>query len=293
MSLPPLTQPVVNCGANPQSCTSRKLRKDHLTDHYIMQKTHIHTDQLGRKIEVPASPQRIISLVPSQTELLFDLRLDDRVVGITKFCVHPNKWFRTKTRVGGTKQLNFECIRALKPDLIIANKEENNKEDIEQLSKDFPVWISDMDDLVSALEMIRLIGEVTNTDISELLLEIEHGFQQLKSVHPPKRTLYLIWKGPYMTAGSRTFIHDIMNRCGLQNAVSNSRYPELSEQEIVELNPELVLLSSEPYPFAEKHIPELQQLLPNADIKLVDGEMFSWYGSRLKHVPSYLNKLFS
>jgi len=257
-----------------------------------MSQTQIHIDQLGRKVEIPIEPQRIISLVPSQTELLFDLGLDTRVVGITKFCVHPKEWFKTKTRIGGTKKLDFNRISELQPDLIITNKEENNKEDIERLAKDFPLWISDVHDLDSALEMIQLVSEITDTNASKLVSDIENGFKELKPNFPTLKTLYLIWKNPYMSAGADSFIHDIMNRCGLENAVSDLRYPELSEQEIIDLNPELALLSSEPFPFAQKHISEIQQLLPNSEIKLVDGEMFSWYGSRLKHVPTYLKTLF-
>lgn len=257
-----------------------------------MTKTQTHTDQIGRKFEVPIEPQRIVSLVPSQTELLFELGLESRVVGITKFCIHPKEWFKTKPRVGGTKKLSIERVSALKPDLIIANKEENNKEDIERLEKEFPVWVSNINTLNDALEMIRMVGEITHTDATELIANVEAGFMNLKPLTPIRRALYLIWKDPYMAAGTGTYIHDVMTLCGLENAVSDLRYPALTEQEITELNPELILLSSEPFPFAKKHQQKLQLLLPSADIKLVDGEMFSWYGSRLKHVPSYLNNLF-
>src|ERR1700741_3198050 len=113
---------------------------------YLALRMHF-IDQTGRKISIPQIPQRIISLVPSQTELLFDLGLDKEVVGITKFCVHPPEWFQTKTRVGGTKQLKIDLIKQLQPDLIIANKEENVKEQIEELEKHFPVWISDVNNL--------------------------------------------------------------------------------------------------------------------------------------------------
>ncbi|MGB0369176.1 MAG: ABC transporter substrate-binding protein, partial [Flavobacteriales bacterium] len=234
-----------------------------------MSKTQNHIDQLGRQVEIPSNPKRIVSLVPSQTELLYDLGLADRVVGITKFCVHPEKWFRNKTRVGGTKKLNFEGISALNPDLIIANKEENNKEDIEQLERDFPVWISDINDLESSIEMIGKVGEITGSNSSNIVRQIQDGFSELKPISPPKTTLYLIWKGPYMAAGSGTFVHDIMSRCGFENATNQARYPELSEEAIIKLNPELVLLSSEPFPFKEKHIQELQELLPKAEIRLV------------------------
>jgi ABC-type Fe3+-hydroxamate transport system substrate-binding protein len=252
--------------------------------------TRTVVDQIGRTVLIPKIPQRIVSLVPSQTELLCGLGLEERVVGITKFCVHPKDWFRNKTRIGGTKQLNFEAISALNPDLIITNKEENNKEDIERLAEDFPIWVSDINNLDSALEMIQMVGEITGTDASVLAEEIRVGFDKLQPIWPTQKTLYLIWKNPFMAAGSDTFIHDLMTRCGFENVTNQGRYPELSEEEIIELNPELVLLSSEPFPFKAKHIQELQELLPKARIKLVDGEMFSWYGSRLKLVPTYLQK---
>lgn len=249
------------------------------------------TDQIGRTVRIPKNPKRIVSLVPSQTELLFELGLGERIVGITKFCVHPDEWFRTKVRVGGTKKLHFDVIRGLNPDLIIANKEENNREDIEALEKDFPVWVSDVNDLDSALDMIQSVAEITDSDASQLTSEIETGFAELQPLNSSKRVIYLIWKNPFMAAGSDAFITDMLQRCGFENAVSETRYPELTEQQIINLNPEVVMLSSEPFPFKKKHIMELQELLPNAEIKLVDGEMFSWYGSRLKYAPSYFTGL--
>ncbi|MCB9185724.1 MAG: ABC transporter substrate-binding protein [Flavobacteriales bacterium] len=256
-----------------------------------MSDTLVHIDQLGREVEISRKSERIISLVPSQTELLFDLGLGDRVVGITKFCVHPDEWFRTKTRVGGTKKIHFDVIPKLNPDLIIANKEENNQADIEALAKNFPVWVSDVNGLDSALDMIRSIAEITDSDASQLTREIETGFAELKPLNSSKRVLYLIWKNPFMAAGPETFINDLLERCGFENVVSETRYPELTEQQIIDLNPEVILLSSEPFPFKEKHIKELQELLRNAAVKLVDGEMFSWYGSRLKFAPSYFTGL--
>ncbi len=260
---------------------------------FFMTRIRVHIDQLGREVHITSHPKRIISLVPSQTELLFDLGLGERVVGITKFCVHPESWFRTKTRVGGTKNLHFDAIRQLSPDLILANKEENNREDMERLSEEFPVWVSDVNDLPSALEMIRSVGEITDSDPTRLIHEIEAGFGRLKPIRPIKRVLYLIWKNPYMAAGSDTFINHMLERCGFGNVVSESRYPELTETDIVHLDPELVLLSSEPFPFRAGHIHELQTFLPKADILLVDGEMFSWYGSRMKWAPSYFSELLA
>lgn len=251
-------------------------------------------DQIGRIVQVPFPPQRIVSLVPSQTELLHDLGLDDRVAGITKFCVHPKEWFRSKTRVGGTKDLKVDVVRSLRPDLIIANREENVKEQIETLSKEFPVWVSDVNDLPSALEMISLIAEMTDTAEKgeQLIRTIAQRFHSIET-HKMRTAIYLIWKNPFMAAGSDTFIHDMMQRCRLCNLISSARYPELTEDRMLELNPEVVLLSSEPFPFGEKHLEELRQLLPSAKVMLVDGELFSWYGSRLLRSPTYFQALMA
>ena len=138
------------------------------------------TDMTGNQLTIGV-PKRIVSLVPSQTELLYDLGLNEEVVGITKFCVHPDRWFKTKTRIGGTKQLQIEKIKELKPDLIIASKEENVKEQIEELAKDFPVWISDVNNLEDALKMIGSIGELLQKQIQaqNLVNQIKLGFSQL------------------------------------------------------------------------------------------------------------------
>lgn len=251
------------------------------------------TDQLSNKIQISYPPQRIVSLVPSQTELLADLGLEDRVVGITKFCIHPERWRKSKTIIGGTKNFDFDRIRSLQPDLIIGNKEENYPEGIKTLSAQFPVWMSDIVTLSDALTMIRKVGEITNTAFKSdrIITDIESSFARLNKL-PSRRTLYLIWKGPWMAAAPGTFIHEMMKLSGLVNCFDRqTRYPELNSEQIKRLNPELVLLSSEPYPFKEKNIQELQELCPNAKIMLVDGEMFSWYGSRLLKFPTYLETL--
>lgn len=250
-------------------------------------------DQLGRQVELHVPPRRIVSLVPSQTELLADLGLNDCVVGITKFCVHPESWRKTKAIIGGTKQFDFTAIHALNPDLIIANKEENYQAGIAELSKHYPVWISDIVTLDDALDMITQVGSVTQTESKahELVGSIRQSFQNLLKLQELK-TLYLIWRNPWMAAASGTFIHEMIGLTGLKNSIADrSRYPELTSDEIRQLNPELIFLSSEPYPFKEKHIAELQKLCPAARILLVDGEMFSWYGSRLLKFPAYLQTL--
>jgi ABC-type Fe3+-hydroxamate transport system substrate-binding protein len=242
---------------------------------------------------LPYQPKRIISLVPSQTELLYDLGLGEYVVGITKFCVHPAEWRKTKTIIGGTKNIHQERIKALQPDLIIANKEENVKEQVETLAKEFNVFVTDIATLEGSLQMINDIGILTHTSAKadEIIHAIKENFSNLT---PSKKikTAYFIWRNPYMTIGGDTFINDMLAKCGFDNIFSSqTRYPAIDINELKEKGCELLLLSSEPYPFKQKHIDELQQVLPETKIMLVDGEMFSWYGSRLIQAPAYFKRL--
>lgn len=248
---------------------------------------------MKRLVNVPSSPKRIVSLVPSQTELLYDLGLGDRVVGITKFCIHPRKWLSEKTIVGGTKQYHFDRIEGLQPDLIIGNKEENEQAGIEKLAEQYPVWMSDISTLEDAFEMITGIGQLVNKEglSTEIVRNVRNSFNELKGYNNKTKTLYLIWKKPYMAAAKGTFIDEMMSIAGFENCILNVRYPELSEEDIKELNPHTILLSSEPYPFKDKHIEELKQIVPEAEIRLVDGELFSWYGSRLQKSATYFRSL--
>ncbi len=248
-----------------------------------------------RPIELPNwPPRRIVSLVPSQTELLYTLGLDQEVVGITKFCVHPAAWYREKTRVGGTKTLNLEKIEALRPDLIIGNKEENDRAQIEALAARWPVWISDILTLEDAYDMVLRVGELTGKAVaaSDLTAEIRQKFDRL-AVYPSSiRAAYFIWRKPYMVAAADTFIHDMLGRAGFQNVFAHlTRYPEVSLDDLAAAQPDVLLLSSEPYPFAEKHFRPFREACPEAKIVVVDGEMFSWYGSRLLAAPGYFEGL--
>jgi ABC-type Fe3+-hydroxamate transport system substrate-binding protein len=253
---------------------------------------------ISRTNHLPTPPQRIISLVPSLTELLHDIDLEDQVIGITKFCVHPETWFRNKTRVGGTKNVNLDLIRSLHPDLIIANKEENVKEQIQTLASDFPVLVTDVNTLEEALDMIHVIGTVTHTSAKadNLVREIKDAFLTIPSYARMIKSVYVIWKNPYMTVGVDTFINSMMEKAGLQNVFDDdTRYPSVTAEEIAAKHPELILLSSEPYPFKERDMHELQEKLAQqgaiCQIRLVDGEMFSWYGSRLLKAAKYLQEL--
>jgi len=259
------------------------------------------TDQLNRPIEFNFPPKRIISLVPSQSELLWYLGVQNELAGITKFCIHPEEMFRSVTRVGGTKELKFDVIKKLQPDLIIANKEENEQEQIEELCKHYPVWISDIYNLENAFQMMLGVGDITNrkTEVSQLVQVIKEKHAQFRMQNSEFRIegsiAYLIWKNPYMVAGGNTFIDHLLSECGFTNVFSNekSRYPEVTTQMLIEKKPEFIFLSSEPYPFKEKHIEELKVHLLNSKIVLVDGEMFSWYGSRLLLAFDYFEELLS
>ena len=250
-------------------------------------------DQLGCITSLSGPPQRIISLVPSQTELLADLNLDDRVIGITKFCNHPEDWRTRKTIVGGTKNFWFDVIEGLKPDLIIGNKEENYKEGIEKLREICPVWVSDIITLEDALSMIASLGQITERQplATQYRSTITDKFKEIKRV-PSKSVLYLIWREPWMAAGKRTFIDSMLTTLGLCNVIdSTERYPVLTMQEIKNLAPQYILLSSEPFPFSKRHAEELSQSTPTSKILLVDGEMFSWYGTRLIKAADYFSQL--
>jgi ABC-type Fe3+-hydroxamate transport system substrate-binding protein len=256
-----------------------------------------YADQCGETINLSGLPSRIISLVPSQTELLFSLGLDKEVVGITKFCIHPLSWFKSKPIVGGTKVLNMPKISDLKPDLIIANKEENDKEQILELRQKYPVWTSDIINIEDSLDMIRKVGELVGrkNEAIELTHQIQANFTLNKKKENKKiRTAYLIWQNPLMTVNKQTFIHSMLSEFGMENIYgdyNNSRYPEISLEQLQKDQPELLILSSEPFPFAEKHRSYFAENLPGCNVILADGEMFSWYGSRMVEASAYINNL--
>lgn len=249
-------------------------------------------DQMGNRVEFNFPTKRIVSLVPSQTELLHDLALDDEVIGITKFCVHPSNWKSEKRIVGGTKKLYLNVIDELQPDLIIGNKEENEREDILSMQKKYPVGMSDVTTLEDAYNMINLVGNICDRSerATEIVKQIQNAFAQLRKREGS--VLYLIWMKPWMGVGANTFINTILSEISLTNTLQpKSRYPELSESDLENLNPDYVFLSSEPYPFRQKHLDKMKAYFPKAKVILVDGEFFSWYGRRLMKAPDYFNNL--
>lgn len=241
---------------------------------------------------------RIVSVVPSITELVYDLGLEAQLVGITKFCVQPPHLLRQISHIGGTKTLRIEAIKKLQPDLVIANKEENTREQIEEIARFSKVLVTDVPNYQAALEMITTVGDITDTrhTADQLKSQIEAGYQSLTKAKPLTESspsvIYLIWQNPWMTVGNDTFVHSMLEIVGFRNVFSaHKRYPELSDEDIRNAQPDYVFLSSEPFPFKQKHQARLKALCPKAEIVLVDGEAFSWYGSRMLHSVSYFCSL--
>lgn len=235
---------------------------------------------------------KVISLVPSITETLFDLGLtSDEIIGRTKFCIHPQEFVNDVEIIGGTKNLNIEKIRALKPDLIIANKEENVKEQVEELMKDFKVLVTNVETLADNYDLIKQLGHLFGKDENALIfnLKTDEAFDIPKSEQSLK-VAYLIWKDPYMTVGGDTFISRILEELGFQNLFKNQkRYPEIQLADVKQAD--LIFLSSEPFPFNEKHMAEIQDICVDQKIIIVDGEAFSWYGSHLAKCGKYYRNL--
>lgn len=252
-------------------------------------------DQLNRSISLSKPPSRIISLVPSQTELLVDLGLRDKIVGITHFCVHPKNIRKTATRVGGTKQTRLHKIKKLNPDFILCNKEENTEEMVRELEEIAPVWVTDMYTISDCNDMILKLGGVFKVEekareIIDKINAAKEDFIDFMRDKPKTKVLYTIWKNPYMAAGKDTFINELLALNKFENAISgpNARYPEIQFSNYEDLD--AILLSTEPYPFKESDAVALRKEI-NLKVKVVDGEYFSWYGSRLISAFTYFKSL--
>jgi ABC-type Fe3+-hydroxamate transport system substrate-binding protein len=257
----------------------------------------VFRDMMGREVIIPSYPERIISLVPSQTETLYHLGLGARVVGRTKFCIHPGEARLSAKVIGGTKYVHYDKIDKLRPDLIIGNKEENTREIVEALEGKYPVWMSDISSFEDALTMISLLGVITGVPDSshQLVSEISRSITLMEGPRigvRPLRVLYLIWYAPWMGAAKGTFIDHMITLGGWENCLKDQdRYPELTIEAIKAYHPDVVFFSSEPFPFKDKHVAELKNELKEAKMMFVDGEMFSWYGSRLLKGLAYLVRL--
>lgn len=254
-------------------------------------------DQLHRPLSITDTPKRIVSLVPSLTELVYDLGLGKAIVGITKFCVHPKHLKAEKTIVGGTKHVHIDKIKALQPDIILCNKEENTEAIVNACEVIASVHVSDIYTLADALELIHMYGEIFGVQEKAAALETQiqtkkHEFLEDIRLKPKLKVAYLIWRKPWMVAAKYTFINEVLQLNNFINVFEDfERYPEIELAEIGELQPDVVLLSSEPFPFKKEHVEELEAIFSKSKILLVDGEMFSWYGSRLVKAFDYFKKL--
>ena len=256
------------------------------------------SDQLGTLHSFKIAPTRIISLVPSQTELLCDLGLEEKIIGITKFCVHPYHIKSTKKIVGGTKKVHFEKIKLLQPDIIICNKEENTEEIVNELSKICPVWVTNIVSVKDNFQMISDFGQLFNCrteaqKLNDKLIFALSDFKKYIQDIPVKKAAYFIWKNPFMVAGENTYINELLILNHFQNIYNNKgRYPEIELKKIrLEGDPDVVFLSSEPYPFKEEDAFEIGRFTHHAKTIFVDGEMFSWHGSHLLKALSYFKLL--
>lgn len=239
-----------------------------------------YTDQTGEILEITRRPGSVISLVPSITEFLLDLGVN--VIGRTKFCIHPGDLIRPIPIIGGTKNFRMETINQLNPDLIIGNKEENYMDGIAELKRKFPVFMTEIYSLANSLEMMHQIGQITQLEkvAQRLIDQVEDKHKKISNTQTGS-ALYFIWKNPWMVAGKNTYIDAMLTHLGYQNVITASRYPELSETDMRALKPDHILLSSEPYPFKEKDLIAVKKLFPNSQISRVNGEPYSWYGTRL------------
>jgi ABC-type Fe3+-hydroxamate transport system substrate-binding protein len=257
--------------------------------------TTYYIDAVNEKLEFSCIPNKIICLVPSITSYLHAIGINNEVVGITKFCIHPNIWYQQKQKIGGTKDIQIEKIKLLQPDLVIASKEENVLNQIKAIRDFSQVYTTDITNISSALDTLTQLGKIVGKEkeATTLVQSIEIS---LSSFKPTAffSCIYLIWKKPYYTIGGDTYINDILLKMGLHNLFqSHTRYPEVTIETMIALKPDVILLSSEPYPFKEKHIKELSDYLPNTKIILVDGEIFSWYGNKMLEIKAYYNQLLS
>ena len=243
-------------------------------------------------------PFRIVSLVPSQTELLYDLGLENNIVGLTKFCIHPHHLKKSKTIVGGTKDCNFEKIKTLNPTHILCNKEENTKEIVEMCIQITSTHVAEIFSIQDTTSLIETYGNLFDKEAEALKMiqEINFKLKDFELFMKDKsfrKVAYFIWRNPWMAAGNNTYIDHILMLNKFENIYkSKERYPEVIIEKIrLDGDPELVLLSSEPYPFKEKHITELSKYTKQASTILVDGELFSWHGSRLLKAFDYFKSL--
>jgi ABC-type Fe3+-hydroxamate transport system substrate-binding protein len=260
-------------------------------------------DAYGQQHQRAQSGARIVSLVPSITELLFDLDLGPQVVGRTGFCIHPRGGVRAVPKFGGTKDVDIEALLAAAPTHVIVNIDENTRETFEQLRACVPhVVVTHPNTPTDNLELFTLLGGIFAREAQSAALAADFNaaltdLRLAMARQPARRVLYLIWREPWMTVSPDTYIANMLSLLGWQTVprVCEQRYPILNAGALRELQVDLCLLSSEPYPFRDKHMTEVSKLLGGTPVHLIDGEMVSWYGSRsiagLRYLASYASDI--
>ncbi|WP_339254093.1 helical backbone metal receptor [Sporosarcina sp. FSL W8-0480] len=258
-----------------------------------MNKTVI--DRVGRSVTYQFPPNRIVSLCPGITDTLLSLGLEEKIVGRTRFCIHPKGIVERIPAVAGTKDIKLEAIKDVKPDLIFVEKEENTKEIVEELEKHFPVYVAEVQTVDEAFQMIDDMGDLTDRKeaAAKLVSSIQQQFDSLPKTHE-KRIAYVIWRKPYMVVGKNTYINSLLEKMGYINPFidAEGRYPTVSAEDFQKANLDYVFLASEPFPYKEKHLKEFLEMMAKTKPLLVDGEMF-WYGPRMLKAVSYFRQEFN
>lgn len=268
---------------------------------------HSFIDARGISVALPHNPQRIVSLICSVTETLFALGLGDRIAGCTNYCIRPMPQVESVKKIGGPKNLDIEAILALNPDLVIANIEENERGDINRLEdKGIPVFVTYPRTVNDSLTLIRTLGLITGSEQAAESFHkkaenvVHQTLKQVALITYRSNVIYLIWRKPYMVINKDTYIHDVITLCGGINihAEHPDRYPEITIEDIVNAQPDIIFLPSEPFPFKKKHIKEFMHYgaipaVHNNRVMPVDGELFSWYGVRMIFGLPYVRKIFA
>lgn len=258
----------------------------------------------GTFVELAQPAERIVSLVPSESETLHYLGAEDRIAGITKFCERPWSMFKAKTRVGGPKDPDVDRIRELEPDLILCNKEENEKDAVEELREIAPVYVSFVVKVDEAAQLIADLGALTGCgeNAAEMVAQIAQGRETVagaKADYTFRRVLHLVWKDPYMTVSRDTYIYDLLTQAGLEPVVPRirKRYPMIDGDFIRECNPEAVFFPDEPYKFKFSDIDEFREefadlaCVRNDGLYKIDGATVTWFGYRTTLAFDYIAKV--
>lgn len=263
-------------------------------------KTITIRDADGVTHRLDESPRRIVSLVPSLTESVIALGGADRLVGVTEWCIHPEEVVKSIPKVRGTKNPYIKKILELQPDLVLANREENRRRHVVELRRHVPVFLTYPRSVFDALKTVRDLGVILDAserageilEMCEFLLDGIH-----RTTNPYYHTACLIWRDPWMAVGPDTYVHDLLGHFGFVNVYreEDGRYPETTLEDLAERGPEIVLLPSEPYEFAEGDREQVQTVVwskvPGCRAVLVDGGYLTGWGTRTLAALRYLTEL--